>query len=359
MPAIPNAPIQGPAASAGPAQAASRAWTHRLSDAEIDELRAAARALKAGGKPLELITATDAPLPRLGPVIAGWMRDLDEGRGFVLVKGFPVSEVPEDEAALAYWIIGAHMGEPVRQNAAGDLLGHVRDVGDDPGRIGVRLYRTRAAQDFHTDGADIIGLFCLKPAKSGGLSRIVSSISVFNEVLRRRPDLVPLMFEDFHWDREADARPGEPVTFTLPIARYERGRLGVFYIGWYIRNAQRFDHVPRLTAAQAELLDLIEAIAGDRALHLDMDFQPGDMQFLKNAAILHARTAYEDWEEPERRRHLLRLWLTARRFKDGDDRLRQGMSAATAPAGEEQPSQSGPGLAPRPVTEVQRDVHHG
>ena len=187
------------------------------------------------------------------------------------------------------------------------------------------LYRTRSKLDFHTDGADIIGLLCLKRAKSGGLSRIASSVSVFNEVRRLRPDLVPLLFQGFYWDREADAGPGEPPYFNFPICRYENGRLGTLYIGWYIRNAQRFKEVPRLTASQSELLDLIDTIANEQKFYLDMDFEPGDMQFLKNAVILHARTEYEDWAEPAKKRHLLRLWLTNFSFKDGDVQVREGI----------------------------------
>lgn len=251
------------------------------------------------------------------------MVELDAGRGFILVRGFPVAAYSEEEAAFAYWLIGLHMGHPVPQNRQGDLLGHVRDDGADPKQPGIRLYRTRAKLDFHTDGADIIGLLCLQAARSGGLSRIASSISVFNELLRRRPDLVPVLFEPFYWDREADALPGEPPYFPFPICRYQR--LGTLYIGWYIRNAQRFAEVPRLFAAQTEAIDMIDAIANDPAFYLDMDFEPGDMQFLKNAVILHARTDYEDWEQPNKKRHLLRLWLSNSHFKDGNDQIRRGI----------------------------------
>jgi hypothetical protein len=219
------------------------------------------------------------------------------------------------------------MGKPVPQNRKGEVLGHVRDDGADPTQPGIRLYRTRAKLDFHTDGADIIGLLCLQRAKAGGLSRIASSVSVFNEVMRRRPDLAPSLFEGFYWDREADAGPGEPPYFSFPICRYEGARLGTLYIGWYIRNAQRFPEVPRLTPAQHELLDLIDATANDPTFYIDMDFEPGDIQFLKNAVILPARTEYEDWLEPERKRHLLRLWLTNFSSKDGDAQVRQGIRA--------------------------------
>ena len=157
------------------------------------------------------------------------------------------------------------------------------------------------------------------------MSRIASSVSVFNELMRRRPNLVPVLFQPCYRDREADAKPGEPPYFSFPICRYDSGRLGTLYIGWYIRNAQRFPEVPRLTASRSELLDMIDTIANDPAFYLDMDFEPGDMQFLKNAVILHARTEYEDWSEPEKKRHVLRLWLTNFSFKDGDAEVREGI----------------------------------
>lgn len=326
---IPDQPIVSPAAWTGPEQAGRTDWVYRLTPAQTAELADLAARLVAEGRPVSEVGLADATLPGLAPLIARWRSELAEGRGFLLIKGLPVHAWSEEQASMAYWALGLHLGRPVPQNRQGDVLGHVRDVGEDPTVPGVRLYKTRAAQDFHTDGADIIGLFCLKPSKSGGLSRIVSSVSIFNEILRRRPDLVPLLFGDFYWDQEVEAAPGAKPWFKHPICQFKDGRLTTFFIGWYIRNAQRFPDVPKLTPQQAELLDLIEAIANDRAFHLDMDFEPGDIQVLKNAAILHARTAYEDWEAPELRRHLLRLWLAADDFKDGDPSLRHGVAATT------------------------------
>ena len=143
--------------------------------------------------------------------------------------------------------------------------------------------------------------------------------------MARRPDLVPVLFQDFCWDREADALDGEPLHFKFPICRYNQGPLGILYIGWYIRNAQPFADVPSLTPRQGEALDLLDGIANEPRFHVDMDFEYGDKQFLKNAVILHARTEYEDWDEPEKKRHLLRLWLTNTNLKDGDTEIRKGI----------------------------------
>ncbi len=213
---LPESPIKSPAAWLGVEQRERSDWIYVLSDAEKAELDTAIRAHRRAGTALPDIIASDCPLPTLGSAIARWMRELDDGRGFILVRGFPADNYGEEDCAFAYWLIGLHMGRPVAQNRNGDVLGHVRDDGADPKQAGIRLYRTRVKLDFHTDGADIIGLLCLKRAKTGGLSRIASSVSVFNEVMRRRPDLVPLLFEGFYWDREADAGPGRAAV--LPIS---------------------------------------------------------------------------------------------------------------------------------------------
>ncbi len=211
----------------------------------------------------------------------------------------------------------------VGQDAQGSLLGHVRDEGVERTDPSVRLYRTRQRQDFHTDGADLVGLLCLQRARSGGESRIASSAAVYNELLRRRPDLVEVLYRPMHWDRNDEQPEGEPPTFELPVFSDLGGTPRVFYIGWYIRDAQRHPGTPPLTEEQLAALDELEAIANDPAFHLEMDFQPGDIQLLNNGRILHAREAYEDHDDPAQRRHLLRLWLAAHHF-DAVEGLIQG-----------------------------------
>jgi hypothetical protein len=206
-----------------------------------------------------------------------------------------------------------HLGVPVSQNAAGDLLGHVRDDGSDPDDPTVRRYRTRLAQPFHVDGSDVVGLLCLQPAKSGGLSQIVSSVTVYEEVARRRPDLERLLHEPWFFDRYGEERPGEQPWIAMPIVTGLPNRFRFTYLRWYIDKAQSHPEVPQLTDARVELLDLVDELASNPALHLNMDFAPGDIQWLANRTILHSRTGYEDYDDPARRRHLLRLWLTLHR----------------------------------------------
>jgi len=325
---VPTQSLDTPAVWTGAAMATRRDWIHALTLEEIADLDRAVAHARALEKPLEALTRDDFPLGVLAQTAERWLDGLEHGAGFLLVRGIPVERYGERDATLAYWGLGLHLGTAISQNAAGDRLGHVRDVGASKGDPSVRLYKTREELGFHTDGADLIGLLCLRPARSGGTSRIASSAAIYNEILRRRPDLVPVLFEPFPFDRNGEERPGEPPFFSLPLCRTQDGWLRTFYIGWYIRGSQRHASAPRLSAAQREVIDLIDEIAADPTIHLDMEFRPGDIQWLKNSVILHARTEYEDFPEPERKRHLLRLWLVSRRaFADSDALLNSGIPA--------------------------------
>lgn len=325
MPSIRTEPLTTPATWHAADLVDTSHWRHDLGASEIADLEAALAVAKASGKPMRELTREDFPLPRLGATVARWLEMLQRGRGFLNVRGIPVDALGEDDSALLYWGIGLHLGAAVSQNAAGDLLGHVRDTGADPEDTSVRRYKTRIDLTFHSDGSDLVGLLCLRQGRSGGENRLVSTTALYNELLRRRPDLVPLLYEPFHWDRNDEQAEGEPPTFQLPICRYHEGKLSFFYIGWYIRDAQRHP-VPRLTPQQNELLDLIDAIAEDPAFHVRMRLEPGEMNLLKNNAVLHSRTAYEDFDEPTHKRHLIRLWLTAHGdWADGDAFVQQGI----------------------------------
>jgi hypothetical protein len=314
--------------------AANTGWIRQFSAPEIAELEAAVEVAQATGKSRGELTAKDFPLPTLATESHRWLRELADGRGFMLLRGLPVEDWGDEKPTLAYLGLGLHMGTLASQNAAGDLLGHVRDTGADPNDPTVRLYRTSAAQGFHTDGADVIGLLCLHTAQSGGESRIVSSITVFNEIMKQRPELVPLLFDPWHFDRQGEQAEGEDPTFAIPLCYWDGSHLRTFYIGWYIREAQQHEQVPRLTAQQEELLDLIDAVA-DRCA-LDMDFQPGDIQLLKNASILHGRAAFTDWPEPERKRHLLRLWINAHTDLPDDTNIVQEVPTVAGRASDEE-----------------------
>jgi hypothetical protein len=302
----------GAAAWYGPEIAGRDDWLMPLTSAEIAEIEAATRALAAREADIAAIAARDFPLPTLGPRLAARVRDeVLNGRGFLLMRGLPVARWSMREAATAFFGLGAHLGHARSQNGKGHVLGHVRDLGLDAQDPNVRIYQTSARQTFHTDSCDVVGLLCLKTAKSGGLSALVSSTTIFNEMRRRRPDLLKLLFEPIATDRRGEVAEGQKPYFKIPVFSWHQGFLTAIYQRQYIDSAQRFPEAPRLTPAHIEALDLFDALANDPRLHLFMAFEPGDVQLVHNHTVLHDRTGFVDWPEPERRRHLLRLWLAA------------------------------------------------
>jgi hypothetical protein len=293
----------------GPQMAARDDWIVRLDDADLDEVHAALRAWQANPRGPAPLQADGFPLPRLAGRLQQVRRELLDGRGFVLVRGLPVQRWGERDCALAFIGLGAHLGNARSQNAAGHLLGHVRDEGLSSSDPSVRIYQTRERQTFHTDSCDVVALLCLRSARRGGESLLVSSVTVYNEMRRRRPDLARLLFEPLATDRRGEVPPGMKPYFEIPVFNWHEGRLTTIYQRQYLNSAQRFADAPRLSPAHVAALDLFDALTNDPALHLQMQFEPGDMQFVHNHSLLHDRNGFEDWPEPQRRRHLLRLWL--------------------------------------------------
>ena len=285
-------------------------WRLELADAHREEIR---RAVEATGKePIHAITRDSFALPSLGPVLEGARRDVVDGRGFALIRGLPIEGREREWVMRAWFGLGAWFGIARPQNAAGHLVGHVKDLGEDKSDPKTRLYRTNARQRFHVDSCDIVGLLCLQPAKSGGASSLCSSTAILREISRTRPDLAEILAQPFFYDRKGEVPKGKGPHYRIPIAHHSAGRTSVFFARDFIDSAQkRFPDLPRLTAGQVEALDLVERLAESDSFRLDMDFRPGDMQFVHNHVLLHSRTAYEDWPDPARRRHLLRLWLSA------------------------------------------------
>ena len=300
----------GAAAWYGPDMAARDERLMPLSAADIREIEQAVEPLVARDTDIATISARDFPLPSLGPKLKARVRDeVLNGRGFLLARGLPVERWSLREAATAYFGLGAHVGSARSQNAKGHVLGHVQDLGLDAQDPNVRIYQTNARQTFHTDSCDIVALLCLKTARSGGLSALVSSTTIFNEMRRRRPDLLALLLEPIATDRRGEVAAGQKPYFEIPVFSWHDGHLTAIYQRQYIESAQRFAAAPRLTTAHRDALDLFDALADDPALNMTMEFWPGDVQFVHNHTILHDRTGFVDWPEPGRRRHLLRLWL--------------------------------------------------
>ena len=305
-------PLQAhPAAWLGPDMAGDPAvWTWRLSAEEIGEIAATARSfLERAGAP-RLPEPSEFPLPRLASKLAALKQELIGGRGFQLIKGLPVQAWPLELSAAAFLGIGAHLGQARSQNAKGHLLGHVRDLGLASSDPNVRIYQTHERQSFHTDSCDAVALLCLQQAREGGGSLLVSALSLWNAMLERDPGLASELLKPVATDRRGEVPPGAEPFFMIPPLSWHAGRLTVHYQRQYIESAQRFESAPRLTERQRAALDLFDSLAEDPALHFSMRLEPGDLQVVYNHNLLHDRQAFTDWPEAERRRHLLRLWLS-------------------------------------------------
>jgi Taurine catabolism dioxygenase TauD, TfdA family len=297
--------IQGPSAWYGPDLTRSPHWIEYFSPTEVGEVERAVKRLASESCDIVTIRSEDFPLPTLAPRI----RRLLDGRGFVLLRALPVGNWTKRESAIAFFGIGTHIGNARSQNAQGHILGHVKDLGISSRDPAVRIYQTRERQTYHTDSSDVVCLMCLRPAKSGGLSSLVSSVTIFNEMRRRRPDLLRVLFAPIETDRRGEALEGQKPYFKIPVFSCHEGFLSAIYQRQYIESARRFTDVPPLTPIQIEALDLLDSLANDPELHLFMELQPGDIQIVHNHTILHDRTAFDDWPDVERKRHLLRLWL--------------------------------------------------
>lgn len=275
-------------------------WLIPFDSQDCLELIRSAEALR--GRPLDSIHREDFPVARVTEKLAHVARELESGTGFVLLRGLPAASVPEDVLQIVYWGIGAHLGIGVSQSASGDRLGHVFDRrSKDDGR-----YYTRGGPlVFHMDPVDVVGLLCLRTAKSGGASRIVSAGELHNIIQAERPDLLAALYRGFHNSRRGH---GQPIpSERVPV--FAAGKYGVECYLLPVTIEQATEEGCPLTPLEEEALNFVEHVANRPGVFLDMDFQVGDIQFLSNRTILHSRTDYVDFPEAERRRHLWRLWL--------------------------------------------------
>jgi len=303
--------IKGPAVWLGSDMSARpQDWLVHLGDRELGELETAAHQYLSSGREIGQITAHDFPLPSFSDHLGSLRDKLIHGCGFEVLRGLPVAHYSQETAAAIFCGIGAHLGSARSQNAAGHILGHVRDTGASSQNPNTRIYQTAERQTFHTDSADVVGLLCLRDAKEGGLSLLVSAASIYNRMRAERPDLLERLFDSIATDRRGEIPPGGKPYMEIPPLSWHDGQLTVFYQRQYIDSAQRFDSAMRLTSQHIEALDMFDGLANDPDLHLGMQLRLGDMQFVYNHAQLHDRTGFIDWPEPDQRRHLLRLWLS-------------------------------------------------
>ncbi len=311
--------ITGPEAWLGRDMAASTDWIVPVSSHAIAEIDAALRGVQRRGLTWPKFGREEFPLPTFSRDLAAVLDELENGRGFVLLRGLPVDRYTDEELKTLYWGLGAHLGWQRYQNAMGELIGDVRDenrrYGEvkepsmDPtlGRSSRNKARSAGPLRFHTDRCDVVTLLTVRKARQGGLSKIVSAVSVSNAIRQRRPDLHALLCQDYWRSRQGEESGGEKKVFPMPLFCLHEGKFTTQYSRTFVEAAQKLPEVPRMSQAQDEALDLHAEVCEE--LCFTMDFQPGDLQLLNNHVTYHGRTHYEDGDGADQDRLLLRLWV--------------------------------------------------
>ncbi len=326
--------LEGRTAWTGAELAGSGDWIRTLDAAQCREIADAVGAVTRRGLPLFSFGRDDFPLPRTAPLLSDISEELENGRGAVRLRGLNVTRFTLDELRHTFWGIGCHLGTPVFQNAKAEIMGEVRDESRlavqtyepvEPGKVASSRSRTRGTGPlrWHTDRCDVIGLLCARNGRSGGISKLASIVTVYNEIGHRRPDLLALLCQDYWRSRPKD-EDGDGVerAFALPVFSVLHGKMTCQYSRTYVEQAQEYPEVPRLSAAQNEALDLLATVADEQCLYCP--FEEGDIQLLNNHVVFHGRTAYEDDAETGKERLLLRLWLAvpnSRRLPTGHEIL--------------------------------------
>ncbi|MEE8500353.1 MAG: TauD/TfdA family dioxygenase [Kiloniellales bacterium] len=328
-PTAARAPIQGPCAWRG-AELRESDWLVPLPEGAGSEIEAALAAVKARGLDLPGFGRDDFPLPKFGAVLAEARRELEEGRGFLRLRGLPVDAYDEADLRRVFWGLAAHLGTARYQSAVGELIGEVRDEVRAFGAVREAYKSTEAGAPlssraksrsngplrFHTDRCDAIALLCVRASEAGGTSKVVSAVAVHNEILARRPDLLEVLYGDYYRCRVGEERSGAAQAYRLPVFAVERGHFTTQYSRTFVEEAPTVAGVPPLTTRQVAAIDLLHEVAEEICLRAD--FEPGDLLLINNHVVYHGRDPFEDGPgglgrdvgPGEEGRLLLRIWLS-------------------------------------------------
>ena len=296
-------PVTGPAAWTGQDIQNDTSWIEQLQDSDIQALDEALATLKSKGRVFPNFGREDFPIgAALLQRLAALSDKLENGRGFSLWRGLPVHRYSEDELKAVYYGMGLHLGLPVCQNPRGDLLGEVAAVGD-PKDVRTRVYQTNLYLPYHSDPSDVVGLLCVRKAKQGGISSLVSVARIYNEILEKHPEYLGIYYRMFYFEHLCEPQPS-----LSPIFSYHQGKLSCRYLRQYLELGCDIKGVP-LSNVEMEALDCFDRIMHSPEIRVDMLMEPGDLQFANNYAVLHSRTEFEDHGDVAQRRRMLRLWL--------------------------------------------------
>ena len=281
-------------------------WIYKLSLDEVAEVKVAIDTVIRDSIDIRNINQNKFHLPTLGSKLNEIQNELMDGRGLVLIQGLPIKEFSRTQFAIAFWGISSYLGTILSQNRQGHLLGHVKDLGGDYGKV--RGYLTNAHMPFHCDQCDILGLACIHPAKKGGDHLVCSAVSLYNEMLKRNPDLVEELGWKFYRQLSTETHPGQNKPWIRQSTfNFYKGYFAVRSVSTPIYKAQALSGVPKLTPKQEKAFKVFHEIASELAIEVPLG--PGDITYVMNHVTQHSRTEFVDWKEPRKKRHFLRLWL--------------------------------------------------
>jgi hypothetical protein len=299
-------------------------YTIELDATQLRDIERAMEQIKSAGLSLDDLQREHFELPSLAPVIGEIRHQIEDGRGFVLLRRLPVEDYSKDEIGMIFWGIGTHLGRGLSQSVLGDRLGHVKDFSrEDPL---ARAYRNKQELSPHTDSCDLVGLACLRDAKLGGVSRLTSALAVHNVMLEERPEALECLYRGYVFHRRGEEKPGDlPHTpYRVPVYSNTEGKVSARYVRTYVEAGEAAAGRP-MGDAELAVLDRFEEITKRPELMLEFTLQPGEIYFINNYTILHARTAFDDGDaEEDRRRHLLRLWLEVPQMRPVHPYIRSG-----------------------------------
>lgn len=236
-------------------------------------------------------------------------QDLIDGPGVSALTGFPVQRFDAEELRAIWWLLSIVIGTPVPQSWRGDVIGDVRDLGTGISGKAGRGYTSNVELGFHSDVADCSGLFFLQIARSGGTSRFASSVAIHDELARRRPDLLEVLYQPFTVSWQSNETPGSQPWYEMAVYGRDQREVACALVSTNILLASKNTGAPPLRAEQIEAVNELCALAREPRFSVERHFEPGAMVFCNNHTTFHLRTAFVDWPEPTRRRHLLRIWL--------------------------------------------------
>ena len=314
----------------GPSLAACEDWIYQLQTEEIDCLGEAGATLTCNHAEHD-VNLTDRLQPLFG-CVQRLQHNLEHGSGATLVRGFPLDTLSTTQAGGLFWSLVQQIGFPVSQTAAGKRLFDVRDAGFAKQDPRTRGPNTRKKLSFHTDRCDVIGFLCVRQAKDGGENHLVSSAALYNRIAEERPDLLNVLMQPYPYQRHNVDRGNETAYCYQPIFSFCEGHFAGSFLRVLIDRADASGEVSPLSAIQREALDYLEATAELSEFQHRFRMKRGDLLFLNNWTTFHRRTEFTDWPEPERKRHLLRVWLSVPNSRPIDTLFKENFGSTSAGA---------------------------